>query len=566
MNAHAPVVTGELVDDFQQFFAPAASDLVDGLVGEYCVMRSRIEALGAAVAGEQYAGALHHFIEGNLSDERHSIPHRIDKLFALDGAIAHLNAAYWDRALRMTDVLDVMPQKRRDEWFEQIRNPLGKKADRYSGKGDLPPIPEFTEDAVRATLSDLLLSRSKFFAERVDGIFRALSRTHVTNQPQGFGKRMILKGIVSKYGTVDTTTAGYINDLRCVIARFMGRAEPNWSGTDGVIRRIRKRNGEWQGVDGNALRIRVYNGVGTAHLEVHPEMAWRLNAVLASIYPAAIPESMRTRSVRPKKVKDFELYDRPLPFAVISLLAGMKPGHRRLEDAGWNEPKFAEIPMTRRFDYGDHDRYVLAEAERVLSAIGGVPDNEGNIDLWRFSYEPQEVIDEIVCSGCIPDQKSHQFYPTPFGLALKAVALAGIGPDHLCLEPSAGTGALADLMPEDRTLCVEFSGLHRKVLEAKGHNVVWGDFLPWASGRAAEGKLFDRVVMNPPFSEGRWTLHLEHAAQLVRPGGRLVAILPATAKGKDLLPGFNLAFDGPYSNEFAGTSVSVVILVADRPL
>lgn len=30
------------------------------------------------------------------------------------------------------------------------------------------------------------------------------------------------------------------------------------------------------------------------------------------------------------------------------------------------------------------------------------------------------------------------------------------------------------------------------------------------------------------------------------------------------ISGFNLTFDGPYSNEFSGTSVSVVIVVAEK--
>jgi hypothetical protein len=47
--------------------------------------------------------------------------------------------------------------------------------------------------------------------------------------------------------------------------------------------------------------------------------------------------------------------------------------------------------------------------------------------------------------------------------------------------------------------------------------------------------------------------------------GRLVAILPASAKGKDVLPGLALEWSRVYENEFAGTSVDVVILVATRP-
>lgn len=74
---------------------------------------------------------------------------------------------------------------------------------------------------------------------------------------------------------------------------------------------------------------------------------------------------------------------------------------------------------------------------------------------------------------------------------------------------------------------------------------------------------FDKIVMNPPFNSDLWRFHIEHAATMLRAGGRLVAILPASAKGKDLT-GLNCAWHGPYENEFAGTSVSVCILAADK--
>jgi len=49
-----------------------------------------------------------------------------------------------------------------------------------------------------------------------------------------------------------------------------------------------------------------------------------------------------------------------------------------------------------------------------------------------------------------------------------------------------------------------------------------------------------------------------------RRGGRLVAILPASLRGKDLLKGFAPTWSQPYPDEFPGTSVSVVVLTADR--
>lgn len=561
MGSVERIKAGDLVEDIDDFFAPMASDLVDSLVGEYDATRKCLENMASSVSSEACRGVLHYFVEGNVQDQRHSMPTTVEALFNLPGAVGQLNADFWNRALRMTDVLDYMPQKRRDEWFDQIRNPLGRKPGRHSNETELAPLPEFEENTVRSTLASLLNSRTKFFGERVDGIFRSLSREHVTNCPQGFNKRMILLRAITHYDTIDSSTAGVINDLRCVIAKFMGRDEPKYGATDAVIRAARKHNGVWMGVDGNAFRIRIYNGVGTAHLEVHPNMAWRLNAVLASMYPAAIPAEFRTKPKRPKKLKDFELFDRPLPFAVVELLAGMKAGWEKKENPGFREPPFLNVPRTRRFEYGgsNSDNATMVEAGKVLTAIGAVWIKEHS--YWRFDYEPADILDQIVCTGCIPDHKSHQFYPTPAIVAEKAIELADIQPGHACLEPSAGQGGLADLMPRDATICIEISELHCKILEAKGHKVVEADFLKVAGlGR------FDRILMNPPFSEGRWQAHLQHAAGLLSDDGRLVAILPASAKGKDLLPGFSHEWSPSYANEFAGTSVSVVILAAQREL
>lgn len=546
MNA-ITALKGELVEDVAEFFAPVSSDLIDMLVGEYDDASDRIVTLADAVRQEQYSSTLHYFIEGNTPDQRHGLPTTVEALFGIEGAIGKLRAEYWDRALRMTDVIDYMPQKRRDEWFEQMSNPLGK--------GDVPPLPDFTEETVRATLGTLMASRAKFFAERVDGIFQGLSRSHVTNTPQGFNKRMILQRAVTEYSTVDHRTAGVINDLRCVIAKFMGRDEPKYGSAVDVIRIARQDNGQWMAVDGNAFRIRVYNGVGTAHLEIHPEMAWRLNAVLASLHPLAIPSEFREKPKRQRKIKDFELFERPLPFAVIDLLANMKPGHEPIDDARFNQPQFRKLPNTRQFGYGEHDKYARAEAEKVLQTIGGVWDAKAR--HWTFDYDPGDVLDEIICSGCIPDHKSHQYYPTPAELAEIAVELAKVDAelDMAWLEPSAGTGGLADLMPE--SLCIEISTLHCEILKAKGHRVEQADFLKWSTADR-----FDRIVMNPPFSEGRWQAHIERAASMLAADGKLVAIIPASAKGKDVLPGCSLEWHGPYDNKFPGASVSVVILVA----
>lgn len=541
----------DLVGDTSTFFAPVSSDLVDGLIGQYQHMRAKVERVAEVMNGPDLDGALHYFAEYAGKQDRHLSSSTVRDMFSLEGAIAHLNASFWSKAMQLTDVLDAMPQQRRNEWHAQIQNPLGQKKDRYSKEWEVEPIPEFTDENVRSTLKGLLLQRETFFAERVDGLFRSLSKTHITNAPEGFGKRMILARAVNEWGGVDHSTAGVINDLRCVIARFMGREEPKWDATSSVVRFARLRRGEWIDVDGGAIRIRVY-AVGTAHLEVHPDMAWRLNCVLAQLHPLAIPSQFRERPK--KRAKDHKLIGRPLPFAVVARLASLEPARDLNPDHGYRKDTWIKVPGCWDFK-ASSDQQIKAEADRIMESIGGTKVSEFR---WAFDYDPTEVVQEIVASGCVPDQKAHQFYPTPERLARIAVDLADIGPDDTCREPSAGMGGLADLMPKDRTHCIEVSPLHCKVLESKGHNVTQTDFLAWV------GDPVDRIVANPPFSEGRWQAHTQHAATMVKPGGRLVAILPASAKGKDLLPGFDCTWHGPYDNEFPGTSVSVVILKADR--
>ena len=551
MSAVLDLPADELVDDAATFFAPVSSDLIDTLIAQYQAMRAKVERVAAVMNGPDLAGALHYFAEYAGKQERHLSSSTVEALFDQAGAIAHLNATYWSKAMQLTDVLDAMPQKRRTEWHQQITNPMGQKKNHYSKEWEIEPIPEFNDDNVRSTLKALLSQRETFFAERVDGLFRSLSKTHITNAPEGFGRRMIIARAINEWGTVEHGTAGVINDLRCIIARFMGRDEPKWDATSSVVRYARTRRGEWIDVDGSALRIRCY-AIGTAHLEVHPDMAWRLNCVLAQLYPMAIPSQFREKPK--KRAKEYRMIGRPLPFSVVARLDTLEPARDVNPDKGYRKDTYIKVPG--HWDLKPSGK-ANPEADRVLEGIGGVRVSESR---WAFDYDPIEVVKEVVASGCLPDQKAHQFYPTPERLARIAVDLAGIEDQHTCLEPSAGMGGLADLMKEasGRTHCVEVSPLHCKVLESKGHSVTQADFLAWS------GQQVDRIVMNPPFSEGRWQAHTQHAATMVKPGGRLVAILPSSTKDKDLLPELECAWSRVYENEFAGTSVSVVILTATK--
>lgn len=557
----------DLVDDSATFFAPASTDMVDSLLAQYRAMRGKIERLAAAMAGPDFEGAMGYFAEYAHGQDYHLSTDKLASMFNLDGALAYLNAAFWSKALHLTDVLDLMPQKRRSEWSEQIRNPMGTKRDKYAKDWLIPPIPEFNSENVRGTLVALLSQRQTFFAERVDGIFQSLSKVHVTNCPEGFSRRMILSDVTDSFAGANHGKSGVINDLRCIIAKFMGRDEPKWDATGPIIRYARERRGEWVTLDGGAMRIRCYM-VGTAHLEVHPDMAWRLNAILAQLHPLAIPSQFRERPK--KKLKEFVLMSRPLPFAVVARLGMLKHAQDLNPNKGFRENTWIQVKGCYDLPYvGDTgDKTVDAEVCRILESLGGSPVGKNGKNLagedrtrWAFDYPVLEVIKEIMASGCLPDVKAHQFYPTPAGLARALVEIAYIGPDHTVLEPSAGQGGLADLLPKDRTTCVEVAALNVKVLEEKGHRVVQADFMAWAG---ATDMRFDRVAMNPPFSEGRAEAHTRAAAGLLKPGGRLVAILPSGMRGKDI-PGLACTWSMPMANQFPGVSVEIVLMTADRP-
>lgn len=549
MSEVAEHASTELVDDNATFFAPAATDLIDSLIGRYQSERNRVEQVHKVIMTDEFRGAVGYFLDGNSTPDRHYSAMSVEKMFALDGAVFALHARYWGETLALTDVYECMPQARRDLWNAQLKGERSIGSSSYN-RVEVPRLPDFEEGTVRSTIGTLLRERALYMAERVDGIFNGLSSEHLTNVPEGFGKRMIM-GYMLSYGSIRHEKSGLIHDLRAVIAKFMGRDAPRYNTSDVLLRDLYGNTGQWVTVDGGALRIRCYKK-GTAHMEVHPDIAWRLNQILAELHPRAIPAEFRTRPK--KKAKEFPMMGRPLPFATLELLAEGLPSRK----AGSEPNKF-------KFAYeAKKNKVAFEEACSVLAALGGTPDPSDVFPVYAFDYPVHEVLKEVVLTGCLPDQKAHQYYPTPEKLAKLAVGLADIGPDTVCLEPSAGQGGIADHMPKDRTTCIEISPLHCAVLKAKGFKTIECDFIIYADMEPFRAD-FDVVVMNPPFSDGRAKLHVEFASHKVKVGGRLVAILPVSFKGKKFLgSGFDVSYTEIYDREFAGTSVSVVIMKAVR--
>ena len=113
------------------------------------------------------------------------------------------------------------------------------------------------------------------------------------------------------------------------------------------------------------------------------------------------------------------------------------------------------------------------------------------------------------------------FFPTPANVADEMIATAGIEEGMTVLEPSAGMGHIAERIREAGVEpdVIELSNSRKELLEAKGFNVVGSDFMEFNEGG------YDRIIMNPPFGDRRDSAHVQHAYDLLNPGGRLVAIM-----------------------------------------
>lgn len=117
------------------------------------------------------------------------------------------------------------------------------------------------------------------------------------------------------------------------------------------------------------------------------------------------------------------------------------------------------------------------------------------------------------------------YFPTPYTVGARAIDNLDVdGPEPLSiLEPSAGTGELADLLPARHKLTTaEHNQTLQKVLQQKGYD-------PKPDALKVDGQ-YDRVLMNPPFENSQDIDHVIHAfTHNLKPGGKLVAIVSGGA-------------------------------------
>jgi hypothetical protein len=151
--------------------------------------------------------------------------------------------------------------------------------------------------------------------------------------------------------------------------------------------------------------------------------------------------------------------------------------------------------------------------------------------------------------------------------------LANIKPGARVMEPSAGTGRLLGALGgrmfghnPDRgaAVAVEINQALADRLRSEFPltRVHCADFLQWGAGEQ-----FDAIVMNPPFINGADILHIKHAAGMLKPGGRLVALCANGPRQREQLRPLADYWEDLPAGTFseAGTGVNVALLVIEAP-
>lgn len=150
---------------------------------------------------------------------------------------------------------------------------------------------------------------------------------------------------------------------------------------------------------------------------------------------------------------------------------------------------------------------------------GGIYSKNG----FDFIENSEIVYDRITSGSNYNLKKEFQFFGTPEEKADELVSLAEIQPNDSILEPEAGQGAIirainkvCDIVPD----CFELMDVNKIVLNKSGlkFNLIGDDFLKH------NGKLYTKIIANPPFSKNQDIDHILEMYKCLAPNGRLVSM------------------------------------------
>ncbi|MDN2483840.1 DUF4942 domain-containing protein [Vibrio agarivorans] len=460
------------------------------------------------------------FLQSNTGTIQTYLLDRQSSLSFADDVILgrRLDKECWSEVIGKSGVRHLMTEMQRQKMEEELSS---------------NPLP-FTAEAAKKQLTYYTDNAHKLFAERVEGIFNQLSAEHVTNRPGRFSEKLIFGGI-QRFSLYNSRSVAAIHDLRCVIALLHGEVrEIERHETEAIINQALTNTGTDVLIDGNALSLKIFKK-GTCHLVVATSIADQLNDTLSFLYPLSLSDASEAKKIKnasaAKLQKKFVMRTELLPADLREALSMTKV------------ERYYDLKKSDRFDREyervETDKFEMKISDKDVSVVESLL-GELAVDIVKYSGSSTFIFDfdvsdlrrEIVANGLAPlDKVDSQFYQTTdllrqvFSDEIENYDLANMR----CLEPSAGFGQLATMLPLNSTV-IDVSSFNIDVLRSKGFcNAKKADFLDWSS---TESSLYDLIVMNPPWSGNRSNLHLEAALGLLADEGTCLALLPSTVLNK----------------------------------
>lgn len=209
------------------------------------------------------------------------------------------------------------------------------------------------------------------------------------------------------------------------------------------------------------------------------------------------------------------------------------------------------------------DRKLYLLVDKALKSLGGKWNRKEKAHL--FDNDINESIEQLIQTGEYVDvKKEFQFFKTPEELAKKLVDISNISDGETVLEPSAGTGNIASLIPNCDV--IELNETNRQFLKDNGFNLIHDDFLSF-------DKPYDVIVGNPPFSKQQ---DIEHVTRMIKLAKKtVVSIMSAsvlfrnnkkTVEFRELVEKYNGTFEELPAGSFkeSGTMVNACIVVINK--
>ncbi|MFF9003734.1 hypothetical protein ACF1GW_39215 [Streptomyces achromogenes] len=222
------------------------------------------------------------------------------------------------------------------------------------------------------------------------------------------------------------------------------------------------------------------------------------------------------------------------------------------------------------------DSQLYQQINDILEAVGGRWTTSEGAHL--FPVDAAEALAPVFATGEVvtlrEKRQQAQYFPTPKPVVDRLLDLARLEPGMRVMEPSAGSGAIVAAVAERGATvdCIERDPGYAAILVDAGHQVRVADFLT-----VPPLPVYDRVIMNPPFTRGADIQHVEHALRFLKPDGLLVSVMSwavteqsrATATFRALVEARGGAVEAVAAGAFreSGTDVDTVIVTipAIRP-